>query len=140
MLTLVARVDRPVLFVNLVLLLTVSVIPFPTRLLAEYLLEPGATVAAAIYSVTMLVMGMAFGGLWMIIARRPGLLHHPLDQITRRTTMRRFAAGQVFYAGAVGLSFVSAVAALALHGLLAVYYCFDQLTPGSADVDDVSRP
>jgi uncharacterized membrane protein len=35
MLTLVERVDRPVLFANLLLLLTVSVIPFPTRLLAE---------------------------------------------------------------------------------------------------------
>ena len=35
MLTLLERVDRPVLFANLMLLLTVSVIPFPTRLLAE---------------------------------------------------------------------------------------------------------
>jgi uncharacterized membrane protein len=135
MLTLVARVDRPVLFVNLVLLLTISVIPFPTRLLADYLLEPDATVAAAIYSATMLAMGMAFAGLWVIIARRPGLLHRPLDPVTRRATTRRFAAGQVVYAGAVGLSFLSAVAALALHGLLAVYYCFDQLTPGSPDAD-----
>src|SRR5579875_2666259 len=40
MLTLVDQVDRVVLFANLVLLLFVSVIPFPTRLLADYLLEP----------------------------------------------------------------------------------------------------
>jgi uncharacterized membrane protein len=33
----VRLVDRPVLFANLVLLLVVSVIPFPTHLLAEYL-------------------------------------------------------------------------------------------------------
>jgi uncharacterized membrane protein len=133
MLTLVERVDRPVLFVNLLLLLTVSVIPFPTRLLAEYLLEPDAHVAAAVYSASMLAMGVAFGGLFLAISRHPRLLRRPLDAATRRATLRRFGAGQVVYAAAIGLSFVSAVATLALHGALAVYYCFDQLTPSETD-------
>jgi uncharacterized membrane protein len=128
MLTLVERVDRPVLFANLLLLLTVSVIPFPTRLLAEYLLEPDAHVAAAVYSATMLVMGASFSGLWVTITRRPGNLRRPLDPEIRRATLRRFGAGQVLYAAAIALSFVSAVATLALHGALGIYYCFDQLT------------
>lgn len=135
MLTLVTRVDRPSLFANLALLLTVSVIPFPTRLVAQYLLEPGAGVAAAVYSATMLAMGVAFSGLWLAVSRRPGLLRHPVDAATRRATWRRFGAGQIIYAGAVGLSFVSAVATLALHAALAIYYCFDQLTPSRADGD-----
>ena len=134
MLTLVDQVDRVVLFANLVLLLTVSVIPFPTRLLADYLLEPDGHVAAAIYSATMLAMGIAFSALWRAISRRPGLLRQPLDRATQRATLQRFGAGQVLYAAAIGLSFVSAVATLALHGVLALYYCFDQLTPsGNAD-------
>ncbi len=134
MLTLVERVDRPVLFANLLLLLTVSVIPFPTRLLAEYLLEPDAHVAAAVYSATMLIVGVAFSGLFLSISRRPGLLHRPMDAATRRATVRRFAAGEVIYAAALALSFVNAIATLALHGLIAIYYCFDQLTtPGSTE-------
>jgi uncharacterized membrane protein len=132
MLTLVQRVDRPILFANLMLLLTVSVIPFPTRLLAEYLLEPDAHVAAAVYSATMLVMGFTFWTLWLTITRRPERLHRPLDAATRRATLRRFGAGQVVYAAAIGLSFVSAVATLALHGALGLYYCFDQLTPSTS--------
>ncbi|HEY2192102.1 MAG TPA: TMEM175 family protein [Actinomycetospora sp.] len=135
MLTLVDQVDRVVLFANLVLLLFVSVIPFPTRLLADYLLEPEGHVAAAIYSATMLAMGMAFSALWLTISARPRILRRPLDPATRRATLRRFGAGQVIYAAAVALSFVSAVATLALHGVLALYYCFDQLTP-SGGVDE----
>src|SRR5439155_2102750 len=51
MFTMVRRVDRPVLFVNLTLLLFVSALPFPTKLLAEYLTEGGGSshVAAAVY-------------------------------------------------------------------------------------------
>ena len=36
-----ARVDRTFLFLNLLLLLTVSFLPFPTRLVADYLQRPG---------------------------------------------------------------------------------------------------
>ena len=133
MLTLLDRVDRPVLFANLTLLLTVSVIPFPTRLLAEYLLEPDAHVAAAVYSATMLAMGFTFWMLWLTITRRPERLRVPLDAATRRATLRRFGVGQVLYAAAIGLSFVSAVATLALHGALGIYYCYDQLTPSRGD-------
>src|SRR4051812_12093172 len=39
--TLIARVDRPFLFINTLLLLVVSFIPFPTKLVAQYLQKPG---------------------------------------------------------------------------------------------------
>lgn len=124
----VHRVDRPVLFTNLGLLLTVSMIPFPTRLLAEYLTKgDDAHVAAAVYSVTMLVMGLFFGGLWMAITRDGRLLHEHLDPAISRAALRRFAAGNIFYLATVGLSFLSAIATLAVHAALAIYYCFDQL-------------
>lgn len=35
----------------------------------------------------------------------------------------------VAYLATIGLSFVSAIAALSVHAALALYYCFDQLTP-----------
>jgi uncharacterized membrane protein len=121
-------VDRPVLFVNLALLLVVSVIPFPTHLLAEYLTAGADShVAAAVYSVTMFAMGVAFGALWLTITRDERLLHERIDRATGRAAIRRFGAGNIFYLATIGLSFVSAVATLAVHAALAVYYCFDQL-------------
>jgi uncharacterized membrane protein len=124
----VRRVDRPVMFTNLGLLLTVSVIPFPTRLLAEYLTAgDDAHIAAAVYSVTMLAMGLFFGGLWVAITRDSRLLEEHLDPAVSRAALRRFGVGNVFYLATIGLSFVSAIATLAVHAALAIYYCFDQL-------------
>jgi TMEM175 potassium channel family protein len=127
----VRRVDRPVLFANLALLLVVSLIPFPTRLLAEYLTAGAAShVAAAVYSATMLAMGLAYATLWMLLTRDADLLQRGVDPRAGRAALVRFGLGNVFYLATIGLSFVNATATLAVHGALAIYYCFDQL-PGA---------
>ncbi len=138
MFTLVRGVDRRVLFVNLLLLLMISVIPFPTRLLAEYLLDPDASVAAAVYSATMFVMGIAFSSLWLAITHDARLLHNPIDPAVRRVAWQRFGVGGVVYAATIGLSFVSAVLTLAVHAALGVYYCFDQLAPARQSAKSAS--
>jgi uncharacterized membrane protein len=129
MFALVDKIDRRALFANLALLLTISVIPFPTRLLAEYLLEPDAATAAVVYSATMLAMSIAFGGLWLALTRDARLLHDPIDPATRRRSVQRFTAGGIVYAATIGISFLSAPVTLAVHAALAVYYSFDQLAP-----------
>src|SRR5438045_6602697 len=91
-------VDRPVLFANLGLLLVVSVIPFPTHLMAEYLTAGSDShVAAAIYSATMLAMGSAYSVLWIVITRDARLLHEHVDAASSRRPLRRFGAGNVLY-------------------------------------------
>ncbi len=134
MFTLVSGVDRGVLFVNLLFLMTISVIPFPTRLLAEYLLDPDASIAAAVYSATMFAMGIAFSSLWLAITHDTRLLHNPIDPAMRRVAWQRFGIGGIVYAITIGLSFVSAVLTLAVHAALGLYYCFDQLSPARREV------
>ena len=46
----IAKVDRPFLFLNLLLLMTVSFLPFPTRLVAHYLQRPGEQTAVYAYA------------------------------------------------------------------------------------------
>jgi uncharacterized membrane protein len=122
----VRLVDRPVLFANLGLLLVVSLIPFPTRLLAEYLTAGSDShVAAAVYSATMLAMGLAYTALWLVLTRDAKLLG--VDPRAGRMALRRFGIGNVFYLATIGLSFINATATLAVHAALAIYYCFDQL-------------
>jgi uncharacterized membrane protein len=124
----VRLVDRPVLFANLALLLVVSLIPFPTRLLAEYLTAGSDShVAAAVYSATMLAMGLAYSTLWLALTRDARLLHEGVDPRASRLALRRFGVGNVFYLATIGLSFINATATLAVHAALAIYYCFDQL-------------
>jgi uncharacterized membrane protein len=122
--------DRLVLFVNLLLLLAVSVLPFPTRLVAEYLTAGGASAhtAAAVYSATMALMGLAFASLFLTITRDARLTRQPIPRDAVRAALRRFGVGALVYLGLIGLAFVNAIATLAVHGLLALYYAFDQLT------------
>jgi hypothetical protein len=86
----------------------------------------------AIYSAVMLAMGLSYGALWLVITRRTGLLHAHLDPSAQRAAIRRFGLGNVAYLATVGLSFLSPVLTLGVHGAIAIYYCFDQLRIGGA--------
>ncbi len=131
----VRRVDRAVLFANLALLLFTSVIPFPTRLAAEYLTaNADARIAMAVYSGAMLACAVSYGTLWLVITRDAGVLHEHLDRAIERAAIRRFGFGNVVYLATVGLSFLNPIATLAVHGAIALYYCFDQLRTGKARV------
>ncbi|MFD9124189.1 TMEM175 family protein [Kitasatospora sp. NPDC059571] len=134
MCALARRVDRRTLFANLFLLLTVSVIPFPTRLLATYLTagHGDSHTAAAIYAATMVAMGLAFSLLFLAFTRDARNLHAPIPPEALRSAMRRFGIGGLCYTATIALAYISPVAMLATHALLAVYYCFDQLAPARA--------
>jgi uncharacterized membrane protein len=119
-----ARVDRKLMALNLVLLFTIATIPWPTSLLATYMREggDGERLAALIYSGTMLAMGIAFGTLWRYAARDRRLLGSDLsDEEIRRRTLR-FTIGSPFYLLAFLVALVSAPACLAINAALAVYY------------------
>jgi uncharacterized membrane protein len=126
----VRRVDRTLLFLNLLLLLFVAVIPFPTALLAEYVRSGGfnSHLAAAVFSGVMFGMSVSFALNWLWILRDDRLLAEDVDLAAARSTVPRFALfGLASYLALIGLSFVSAPLTLALHFLLAVFYIFNQL-------------
>jgi uncharacterized membrane protein len=127
----VARVDRPLLFINLVLLMSVCFIPFPTNLLSHFVAGGGAdaTVSAFVYAATMTGMSVAFGILWIYTIHRRLLHPEQLQQLNprrMRIVIVRFAGGGLIYAACMGLAFVSPLLDLVLFALLAVYYVFDQ--------------
>src|SRR3954471_5377710 len=61
---LIEKDDHPFLYWNGLLLLCVTFVPFPTALLAEYLLHADGKVAANLYTVTFLAISLAFSALW----------------------------------------------------------------------------
>ena len=126
---LVATVDRPLLFLNLLLLMFVAFIPFSTALLAEHLLSPSpdSSAAAAVYSANGVANAIGFNLIWRYILRDARLLHAHLDVDQLRLRTRRFSLGLVIYPLTVALSFVSAPLTLAVHGLVAAYYVIDQI-------------
>jgi uncharacterized membrane protein len=124
---LVVRVDRMLLFLNLVLLLFVAAIPFTTALLAEYLRDDpaAARTAAAVYSAVMLAMGLAFGAVFGWAVRR-GLLDPAIDRAAASRALRRFNLGALVYTATIGVALLSPIACLAMHLAIALYYCFEQ--------------
>jgi uncharacterized membrane protein len=130
----VARVDRALLFHNLALLFLIAALPFPTSVAAAGLERGGADARIGMfaYSVTNLLIGVAFSLIWRHIARTSGLLRSPVPDAARRRAIRRYSLGMFGYLLLCGLSFVSPIITLIGHGAVAVYYAFEQL-PGEAE-------
>jgi len=126
---LMTRVDRPMLYLNLLLLSFVVAIPFVTSTLASYLRVSGAsgTTAGVLYGGVMEGMSVSFT-LIFVHALRRGLLTEAPRPEQRRAAVLRFGIGSVAYLGVMLLSFISPVVTLVSAAVLAGYYVF-QRTP-----------
>jgi uncharacterized membrane protein len=126
--TKLARVDRSLLFLNLVLLMFVVLIPFPTAVVAEYIEHNSwdAKVAMVFYSLVMEGMGLAFTGIYVWAGRHHDLLHPAVDSGRHQSAFRQFGLGSVAYLGLALVSLVQAQVALAGHFALACFYVFDR--------------
>jgi uncharacterized membrane protein len=121
----IATVNRPLLLLNLLLLMAIAAVPWPVELVARYL-DRGdqASVAVAVLGLLMTAMSVTFTAFWQYALRHPSLL---ADGVSVPASGRlRFALGLAAYPALTLLSFVSAPVTLALHGVLALYYAFDQ--------------
>jgi len=116
------RVDRPLLVLNLLLLMSVSLLPFPTGVIARYLEHPDGAAAAAVYCANMAVMGLLFGALALYAARRPGLLTADAARAIDGRWLARFGVGGPLYAAAAGLALLDARISLVVCAVLAAYY------------------
>jgi uncharacterized membrane protein len=126
----IREVNRPLLFMNLMFLMAVAAIPFPTALLGDYL-QAGhdERLAAVVYGGTMSLMGITFGAIWAYAVLSDDLLHARVDRTRARRSLWIFAAGTPLYVLAIGASLLSATLALVIYAVLALFYLFDVLPP-----------
>jgi uncharacterized membrane protein len=120
----IANVDRELLFLNLLLLMGIAFLPFPTALLAGYAKDGGqnAQFAAATYSATMMLIGIFFVLMWHHLYRRPHLLVEGIGVERARIAMYRSMVGPIVYGLSIGLAFVSAAACFVVYFLIALYF------------------
>jgi len=118
------RIDRPVLYLNLLVLMTVVFIPFSTALMAEHL-KPGEsdeTVAAIVYALAFLAMGLAFNVFWTYIVKHRRELGVEIpDEEVRRMSVG-FMIGTPLYAVALIMAFISPAVVLIMIAAVAGYY------------------
>ena len=120
--TLIRKADDRLLLYNGLLLLAVSIVPFPTALLAEYARTPDARVAATVYSVHGLIIAIAFTLLWRHAAGGRRLLGSSISARTADDIWRQYRFGPLFYLISIGLAQVSAMASIGFCLLLALFF------------------
>jgi len=119
----VTYADRRLVFSNSVFLMVVAFIPFPTRLLAEYIRDPnGARTAAVFFGLTFIVLAVVFNLTWRAIAIDRRLVRDDVPQAEIKAIFRSFRPGVPMYGFATAIAFVSPVASAFLYLVIALFY------------------
>ena len=135
----ITKVDRTLLFLNLVLLLFVVLIPFSTSTMADYFTRHDwdTQVAMMIYGGVFLGMSIGFSTMfeWTLHGQR---VYQPLPPEQHWPARVRFVGGALVYVAAIVIALFSDVASFVLIALIAVYYVFERTpsAPGASEDGD----
>lgn len=134
MFRLIDRTTHGLVVANLLLLLTVSFVPFPTKVLAAQLPLAGADqrTAALLFSGTYVVIAAFFNLVWRVAAHEYRLIS-PGRNAEADAITRAFRYGIPGYVVATVVTFASVPAGLAVDGALALFYLLPRRA--TADVD-----
>jgi uncharacterized membrane protein len=126
----VVRADRALVELNLLLLLFVALVPWPTGLLAEYLRDGDQSAAAAVtYGLVLMAVSGSFTLIWVRIARARDLAHpHVREHIGQ--AIRRSCVGPAVYLLGALVALVSAPVAFALFAAAAIFFAVSGRTRG----------
>jgi len=115
-------VDRTFLTINLLLLLCIAFVPFPTRLIADHFHDDGLRAAALTYGVTMTATAVCFSSFWFYAVRGRRLLSSDAAPRVIRGISRSYPPGIVIYGGSTLVALLSPTAAVALFAAIALFY------------------
>jgi uncharacterized membrane protein len=119
----IRRTDTALLLLNLVLLLGVTFVPFPTSVLAAHLGHPDQRLAAILFSATYFVIAVFFNVLWRYVAMsHRHLLGTEVNQDAVVGILRQYALGPLAYLVCVALAWISVPASLSLNFVLACFF------------------
>jgi uncharacterized membrane protein len=93
---LVRRADVRLLFANGFLLMMVTVVPFPTAVVSEYLRTPAAPAACTLYAGTFVLIALGF---WLVLlaAFRKSVLDPSASEATLQRLRRSYRLGPPLY-------------------------------------------
>jgi uncharacterized membrane protein len=120
------RIDRLFLLLNGLLLMGVTLVPFPTALLAAYIGHADATTAAAVYSGWFVGIAVLFNLVWRYAASHGRLLASNHDPGAVAAITRQYRFGPLFYAAALALAFLNVAVSVGLCLALAVFFALPE--------------
>jgi uncharacterized membrane protein len=118
----IRRVDHTLLILNGLLLMGITIVPFPTELVAAYIRTPDAVTAVAVYNGVYILIAVFYNALWHHARRDFRLLSRQADAAAVRAIDRQYRFGPIIYVVTLGLGFVNVVASVVLCLAMAVYF------------------
>lgn len=118
----IARVDRTFLFLNILLLMTIAFLPFPTKLVADYLQKPGERAAVFAYDATFIVMAVLYNLWWRYASTGRRLIADDVPDARIRAINRAFDPGVPMYVACFVVAIFSPLASVALTLAIAAFY------------------
>jgi uncharacterized membrane protein len=117
-----ARVDRTLLFINILLLMTIAFLPFPTKLVAQFLQKPGERAAVLAYAATFVVMSILYNIWWRYARTGRRLIADRVPDSRLRAIDRAFNPGVPMYVVVLIVAIFSPLAAVVLTFAIAAFY------------------
>lgn len=119
---LIRRTDQAILALNLLLMLGVTFLPFPTAVVARSINRGDARTAVLFYNGTFTVIAVCWGVLWRYAARNRHLMGKDVDERSVRGVSKQYALGPLYYIVAGGVALLSPLISVILDLLLAVFF------------------
>jgi uncharacterized membrane protein len=116
----IKRSNNVLLFLNLLLLLGVTAVPFPTAVLAQNLSRSNQRTAAILYHGTYFAIAIFFNLLWGYASRH--LLGSDVDGSAAGKISAQYALGPLLYLICIALAWVNVPLSLLLNIVLAVFF------------------
>jgi uncharacterized membrane protein len=127
-----ARVDRILLLLNILLLMLIAFVPFPTLIVAEFARsDTNGQAAALLYGITMTTTAICFLALWLYGSGR--LLRPDADPREVSGITRSYLPGTPLYGTATLLAFASPTVSLVMYAAIALFYAFSSALFGRDD-------
>ena len=120
--SLLGRTDRTFLFINNLLLMTVAFLPFPTKLVAQYLQRDGERAAALTYAATFVLMSVIYNAWWRYASGDRRLIAEGVPDSALRAVSRAFDPGVPMYGIVFVVAFFSPLGAVFLTFAIAAFY------------------
>lgn len=122
----VTRVEPVIVLYNLLLLLGVSLLPWPAALISESIRDDddpaNGVVACAAFAAAALVVMISWFAMTWLLSRRPHLLRHQEDADWMRRSAIEAALAGIPVIIALALAFVNPVISLVLYIAVPVYF------------------
>ena len=121
----IGKVDRLFLLVNVIFLMLIAFIPFPTHLLAEHITSEGAEAAALSYGVTLTGTAIMFNVMWQYAAQGGRLLRENANPRVVQGITRSYLPGPFIYLVATVAALVSPQLSAVLYAGIALFYVLE---------------